>query len=182
VYSCSTALAAAHAGPTARALQIAEVNTKRRLAHWLAQIGHETGRLRWMREIWGPTKQQLRYGPTTTLSVRLGNTQAGDGRLYAGRGQIHTTGRSNYGTLTQRTRQRLGPSAPDFVANPALLETLEWAAYSAADYWITRGLNRFADANDLAGLTRKVNGGLNGLGDRQALLTRANMVLRVWNG
>jgi putative chitinase len=178
VYSCSAELAAAHAAPMSLALKIADVNTALRLAHWLAQIGHESGRLRWMREIWGPTPQQLRYEPTTTLSARLGNTRAGDGRRYMGRGLIQTTGRGNYRTLTARTRQRLGNEAPDFGAQPALLESLEWAAYSAADYWATRGLNAFADANDLAGLTRKVNGGTNGLADRQALLARANMVLR----
>lgn len=181
-----------HAGPMLTALEVAEINTELRLAHWLGQIGHETGRLRYLREIWGPTSAQLRYeralaapwpaGPQDArrpafarnrLAYALGNTQAGDGARFKGRGGIQTTGRGNYRRLTQRLRERLGASVPNFEGAPGLLETPEWGWMAAADYWQMRGLNTYADADDLTTLTRKVNGGTNGLADRQAIKSQA---------
>lgn len=155
------------------ALQLADISTPQRLACWLAQVGHETGRLRYVREIWGPTAAQQRYEPVTTLSRRLGNTQPGDGRRYLGRGLIQTTGRANYARLTDRVRQLMGDSAPDFVATPALVEVPQWAAIAAAVYWRDRDLNRWADAFDFVTLTKRINGGTNGLADRQHLYTQA---------
>jgi putative chitinase len=70
--------------PLVRAMQLAELVTHFRGAAFLAQIGHESGRLRYVREIWGPTPQQLRYEPGTTLARRLGNVYAGDGRPLHG--------------------------------------------------------------------------------------------------
>jgi putative chitinase len=160
------------------ALQAADINTSRRLAHWLAQVGHESGRLRWMRELWGPTPAQRRYEPVTTLSARLGNTRAGDGKRFMGRGLIQVTGRYNYRAATQRLKRLIGANVPDFEAAPILLESLDWAAMSAADYWVHRKLNAFADADDTYTLTRRINGGTNGLADRQALLASAMAALR----
>lgn len=158
-------------------LQVAGCSTVQRAAHLLGQIGHESGRLRYSRELWGPTRQQLRYEPGTTLARRLGNTLAGDGARYMGRGWIQVTGRENYRTLTQRLRERLGNAAPDFEAEPEVLEQPRWAALSAADFWVSRGLNSYADADDIVGLTRRVNGGTNGLHERQALRAQAQAVL-----
>lgn len=155
------------------ALQLADITTPRRLAHWLGQIGHESGRLRYVREIWGPTPQQARYEPATRLSRVLGNVRTGDGKRYMGRGLIQVTGRANHGHTTARARELVGEAAPDFVEAPALLETPEWAALSAAIYWRDRGLNRWADADDLLTLTRRINGGTNGLADRQAIYTQS---------
>lgn len=160
-------------GPMGAALQLAQVTTPERLASWLAQIGHETGRLRYVREIWGPTAQQLRYEPETTLSRRLGNTRPGDGRRYAGHGLIQVTGRANHRAATQRLRRLVGDAVPDFEAAPLLLCAPEWAALSAADYWLARRLNAYADAGDIVGQTRAVNGGTNGLADRQTIYTAA---------
>jgi predicted chitinase len=73
-----------------------------RAAAFLAQLAHESGQLRFMEEIWGPTGQQLRYEPASSLATSLGNTQAGDGKRFKGRGPIQITGRANYqrfGTL-----------------------------------------------------------------------------------
>jgi len=148
------------------------IDTTQRMACFIAQIGHESGRLRYVREIWGPTKQQLRYEPGTTLARTLGNTSAGDGKRYMGRGLIQTTGKANYRRLTARLRKRF-PNCPDFVLNPQALQLPFWAAMSAGDYWDMRKLNRFADAYDFAEVTRRINGGYHGLADRQAIYARA---------
>lgn len=186
------ARAALHALAMQPALELAEINTPLRLAHWLGQVGHETGRLRYLREIWGPTSAQLRYErilaapwpadaqqarrpayARNRLAYSLGNTQPGDGARYKGRGGIQTTGRGNYRRLTQRLRDRLGSDVPNFEGAPGLVETPQWAHLAAADYWLMRGLNTYADTDDLATLTRRVNGGTNGLADRQAIKSLA---------
>jgi putative chitinase len=179
VWLCPPGRAALHAPFLREAMLYADITTPLRLAHFLAQSGHETGRGRWLREIWGPTAQQLRYEPGTTLAATLGNVRPGDGLRYLGRGGIHTTGRANYRALTNRLRKRLGETVPDFEAAPALLEGAEWAWLGLADYWQMRKLNETADANNVLMSTRRVNGGQNGLADRQALTTRALQVFGV---
>lgn len=159
--------------PMAAACDMAEIHTVARWAAWVGQIGHETGRLRYTAEIWGPTAAQQRYEPVTSLSRRLGNTQPGDGRRYAGHGLIQTTGRYNHARVRDRLRRRLGPHVPDFEALPSQLTRPLWAALSAADYWIDRRCNEPADAGDLHTLTRRINGGTNGLADRLALTAQA---------
>lgn len=171
------ALAAATGATPARALHwlahiqhachIFGINTPARLAAFLAQIGHESGRLVHVREIWGPTAAQQRYEGRRDL----GNVRAGDGRRYAGRGLIQTTGRTNYRATTAGLRA-YAPNVPDFEAQPALLEQPAWAALSAAWYWHSRSLNALADQGSDAAfvaITKKINGGTNGLADRRAL-------------
>ncbi|MBP6676780.1 MAG: hypothetical protein KAY54_03690 [Burkholderiaceae bacterium] len=149
-----------------------EINTPLRLAHFLAQVGHESGTLVHSREVWGPTPAQERYEGR----IDLGNTQAGDGRRYMGRGVLQTTGRANYRALRDRLRSH-GIDAADFEAAPELLEQPRWAALSACDYWDMRGINRMADRDDHEAVTRAVNGGVNGLEDRRRRLERAKAVL-----
>lgn len=157
-----------------KAMELSECTTAKRKAAWLAQIGHESGCLRFTREIWGPTKQQLRYEPSSSLSVRLGNTQPGDGKRYMGRGLIQITGRVNYRMCSERMGLLLqNAKVPDFEERPELLESPDWAALTAALYWKQKNLNRFADSGDFAELTRRVNGGFTGLAHRQALYTAA---------
>lgn len=141
------------------------IDTPERQAAFLAQIGHESGGLRWTSEIWGPTAQQERYEPPSDLAERLGNTQAGDGSRYRGRGLIQTTGRANYRRVTQRLRERF-PGVPDFEADPLALMETQWAALSACDYWDWKCLNALADSGDFKTITRKINGGLTGYLDR----------------
>jgi putative chitinase len=157
------------------AMQLAELNTTKRLACFLAQIGHESGRLRYVKEIWGPTKQQLRY-EGTDLAKRLGNIKEGDGKRYLGRGLLQVTGRYNY-VLLYKDMKEYYPDCPDFEKYPELVETPEWAAKSAALYWKRHNLNKFADSGDFIGLTKAINGGLNGLDDRQELFIRCLAVL-----
>jgi putative chitinase len=172
------ALATRWAPLIARALVLSECHTPVRKAAWLAQVGHESGCLRYTREIWGPTQQQRRYEPITTLAGRLGNTQPGDGVRYMGRGLIQITGRANYRMCTERMAALLnGPGVPelvpDFEEQPHLLERPDWAALTAALYWRERRLNRFANRMDFAELTRRINGGYNGMAHRQALFVAA---------
>mgnify|MGYP003403044135 FL=1 len=150
------------------AYKLAEIDTPQREACFLAQIGHESGCFRFVREIWGPTKQQLRY-EGTSLAVKLGNTQEGDGKRYMGRGLIQITGRANYRMVTVKFKKIFGSDSPDFETDPVQLESKFWAMQSAALFWKEKKLNHFADKNDFAELTRRINGGYNGLAHRQAL-------------
>lgn len=136
-------------------------HTPARLSAFLAQVGHESGSLRYTSELWGPTPAQQRYEGRADL----GNTQPGDGERYRGHGLIQTTGRFNHRAVRDRLRAR-GHDAPDFEAAPHLLAEPKWAAWSAADYWDWRGLNALADAGSFEAITVKINGGLNGQADR----------------
>ena len=137
-----------------------------RAAAFIAQIGHESGQLHYVREVWGPTAQQAGYEGRADL----GNTVKGDGSKYRGRGLIQITGRANYAACGEA----LGL---DLISKPELLELPQHAAMSAAWFWSTRGLNTLADAGDFVKITRRINGGLTGLADRQALYDKALKVL-----
>ena len=167
--------AVAWAEPMRLAAEYANLSTVNRLAGWLGQVGHETMRLRYTSELWGPTAQQIRYEPVTELGKRLGNIKPGDGKRFAGHGLIQTTGRFNHARVRDRLRKSLGPSVPDFEEQPLLLCTPTWAALSAADYWVDRKLNPLADAGDIPLLTKRVNGGTNGLADRIAITVQARV-------
>lgn len=146
------------------------INTMRRAAAFVAQLAHESGEFRWMEEIWGPTAAQRRYEPETTLSKRLGNSAPGDGKRFKGRGPIQLTGRANY----QRFGRLLGV---DLVADPARAASPEVGFRTAALYWANRGLNELADAENFREITRRINGGFNGLADRQKYFERAKVAL-----
>lgn len=171
---CSAEAAERFAEPIAAACAFYGIDTPRRLAHFLAQIGHESGSLRYTAELWGPTPAQRRYEGRADL----GNTQPGDGSRFRGHGLIQTTGRHNHARVRDRLRARFQHlDVPDFEADPEALTEPQWAALSAADYWDDRGLNALADADDVVAVTRKVNGGTNGLADRRQRLARAERAL-----
>lgn len=154
--------------PLDAAFKHADISTRERMAAFLAQVGHESMGLFHCREIWGPTPAQRRYEGRADL----GNTEAGDGKRYMGRGLLQVTGRANYARVSKRL---MALCAPDFEARPELLESPRWAAISAADYWLDRKLNQFCNpgAVRFIALTKKINGGTNGLADRQARYARA---------
>ena len=170
---CTQALGERFAAPITDACRLYNISTSKRLAAFLAQIGHESGSFRYTAEVWGPTAAQSTYEGR----ANLGNTELGDGYRFRGRGLIQTTGRANHRTLTQRLRAR-GIDCPDFEQEPERLEEPWWAALSAADYWDMRGLNALADADDFIGITKKINGGTNGLADRQARWEKAKTALK----
>lgn len=148
------------------AMRAAGITTVNRAAMWCAQLGHESVGLRYMREIASGAEYEWR--------ADLGNTQAGDGVRYAGRGPIQLTGRNNYRAFTRWARAN-GHSGIDFEAHPEKLEEPHWGFLAATYYWVAARpqLNALADRRDLEGATRAINGGLNGLADRRARYQRA---------
>lgn len=142
-----------------------QINTKDRLSAFLAQVGHESGELRYVEEIASGKAYEGRKD--------LGNTEVGDGVRFKGRGLIQITGRSNYTAISKD----LGI---DFVSNPNLLQEPEYAVLCAFWYWNKRALNRFATDKevDFKELTRRINGGYNGYADRVRLWNNAKKVLQ----
>ena len=143
-----------------------------RMAQLLAQILHESAAFRHVREVWGPTTAQRRYEGRKDL----GNVKPGDGKRFMGRDLIQITGRANYRSLTKWAREHLDSTAPDFEANPELLEAHEWLGIGVLWYWTNRVPRRFVDAGNIEMVTRRVNGGLNGFADRLRWYDRAALV------
>ncbi len=139
-----------------------DINTPARQASFLSQIGHESGQLRYVRE--------LASGAAYEGRKDLGNTQPGDGQRFRGRGLVQITGRANYIACGAA----LGL---DLLAEPALLERPDLACRSAGWFWKSHGLNELADAGDQTRVTKRINGGTNGLADRLALFAVAKRVL-----
>jgi putative chitinase len=139
-----------------------QIDTRLRLAHFLAQLGHESGQLRYV--------QEIASGEDYEGRLDLGNTLPLDGVRYKGRGLIQITGRNNYALAS------LGLDLP-LLDKPELLEQPEHAARSAGWFWNNGMLNALADLDDLIKITKRVNGGLNGLANREMLLNRAKEVL-----
>ncbi len=142
------------------------LTTPLRIAHFLGQTCHESGGYRWLRELWGPTIAQINY----EKNLRLGNTLRGDGERYLGRGIIQITGKGNY----REASNRIGI---DLVANPELAERPDIAVLTACDFWAAHELNALADDDDVHAVTRKINGGLNGIAERLALTAKAKAIL-----
>lgn len=144
-----------------------------RAAAFLAQLAHESAQLRFMEEIWGPTAAQRRYEPPGRLAGDLGNIEAGDGRRFKGRGPIQITGRANY----RRFGDLLGL---DLVSAPEQAALPDVAFRIAGLYWSKKGLNELADrmtAEAFREITRRINGGFNGLAERERFYETAKAVL-----
>ena len=149
-----------------------KIDTPKRQAAFLAQIGHESGQLLYVREL--GSDQYLSKYDTGALAARLGNTPEadGDGQKYRGRGLIQITGRRNYLACSQ------GLFGDDrLLQQPQLLEQPQWACESAAWFWQSNGLNELADRGQFTAIIRRINGGLNGLDERLRLWARARAVL-----
>ncbi len=133
------------------------------LAQFMAQGMHESGGLRYVREIWGPTAAQKRYEGRKDL----GNTQPGDGKRFMGRDVLQITGRANYRALTAWVRKAFGAKV-DFEAKPELLESPEWLGIGAIWYFLVARpkLVQYCRDGNIEMVTRQVNGGLNGYADR----------------
>lgn len=145
------------------------IDTPRRMACFLAQIAHESGELRYVRELASGAAYD-----TGRLAARLGNTPEDDddGERYKGRGLIQITGTTNY----KQCGEALGLN---LLAQPELLEQPEYACRSAAWFWYSRGLSSLADVDDFRQITRKINGGYNGWDDRVKYYERAKAALEV---
>jgi putative chitinase len=154
--------AAAFLAPLNAAMLEFGITTSARQASFLSQVGHESGQLRYVRE--------LASGQAYEGRADLGNTQRGDGVRFRGRGLLQVTGRANYAACGKA----LGL---DLLAQPELLEQTVNACRSAGWFWQTRELNALADAGDQERVTRRINGGVNGLAERLALYREARKVL-----
>lgn len=148
--------------PLNEAMQEFEINTNVREAAFLAQIAHESGSLKYVKEIASGEAYEGRQD--------LGNTERGDGVRYKGRGLIQITGRNNY----KSCGDALGV---DLISSPEELETTILACRSAAWFWHSRNLNELADKGDFKLITKRINGGYNGYQDRLSYYERAQQVL-----
>ena len=160
--NCAAAKRSAYLPFIQQAMQEFQITSYLREAAFLAQLAHESGELRYMEEIASGSAYEGRRD--------LGNTQPGDGKRYKGRGPIQLTGRANY----QEYGRQLGL---DLINNPTIAATPEVGFRIAGQYWVNKGLNALADVQDFREITRRINGGYNGLQDRIKYYDRAKNVL-----
>lgn len=144
-----------------------EINTKLRIAHFMAQVTHECAGFR--------RTEEFASGVAYEGRADLGNVNPGDGRRYKGRGLIQLTGRINYRKIGASLGLPL-EHEPGLAAEPVT------SLQIACEYWKDRSINSAADNDDLIRATRLVNGGLNGLEDRREYLRRARQVLAAIEG
>ena len=137
------------------------INTPRRIAHYLAQVFHESGALRYVEEIASGEKYEGRKN--------LGNTQKGDGVRYKGRGYIQLTGRANYKAFGQCEL-----CTEDVVAHPEKVAEFPLNQVASMWFWQNHKLNELADKDDggkcgediVRQITKVINGGQNGIANR----------------
>ncbi|MCT7662243.1 peptidoglycan-binding protein [Shinella kummerowiae] len=144
------------------------VITPLRIQHFLAQTAHESDGF--------STSEEYASGAAYEGRKDLGNTEAGDGKRFKGRGPIQLTGRSNYRQFTAWMRS-MQPDCPDFERKPELVAQWPWAGWAAAFFWNTRNINKLADDDNLVAITKVINGGRNGLEDRARYLSKAKAVV-----
>lgn len=171
-----------------------EINTPLRVNHFLAQLLHESGNLQYLKENLNYSAQGLvttfkKYFINEAAALpysrnqekiankvyanRMGNGDelSGDGWRFKGRGYIQLTGRSNYTEISKET-------GVDFIKHPELLETVQYAALSAGWFWNKNNLNALADKDDVLTITKRINGGTNGLDDRKAKLAKLKTIIQ----
>lgn len=182
-----------HLKPLNDTLTKYSINTPLRICHFLAQVLHESGGLT-------TTKEGLNYDAKGLLRVfgkyfdsktaalyehkpdmiasrvyanrmKNGDEKSQDGYKYSGRGFIQITGRENYDSLSKEF-------GVDFLKSPALIASPEYSFLSAGWFWDKKGLNLFADRDDVLGITKKINGGFNGLDDRKDYLTKCKKYIK----
>ncbi|MCX7302172.1 MAG: peptidoglycan-binding protein [Rhodobacterales bacterium] len=144
-----------------------QINTRFRIAHFMGQVTHECAGFR--------TTEEFASGAAYEGRTDLGNTQPGDGKRYKGRGLLQLTGRANYRSIGAKLGLDL-EGHPEIAAEP--LTSLR----IACEYWTMRKINDPADQDDLIEVTKRVNGGLNGLEDRRTYLRKAKTALAAIDG
>lgn len=190
--TCTPALAEKWAIPLQFVCDKYEINTPERIAGFLAQVGHESGGLRFTIENLNYRADALtrvwpsRFPPGVAESYAMqperianrayadrmgnGNEASGDGWAYRGRGLIQLTGKDAYAAFSLAADNNA-------LLEPNLVAEVELAALSAGWFWSSNGLNALADNKDIVGMTVRVNGGTNGLDDRQMRYSRLISVL-----
>jgi predicted chitinase len=147
-------------------LRQAQCNTENRVAFLLAQVAHESCGMLYGEEI----ADGSAYNGREDLGNRPGTN---DGEVYKGRGWLQLTGRRNYEMFSQWAFEKgIVPSPTFFVDNPAAVANDKYVGLSTSWYWTVAapGINAMCDANDFVGVTRAINGGTNGLEDRERRL------------
>ena len=172
-----------------------QINTPLREAHFLAQVAHESGGFKFVVENLNYSAKALygvfrKYFPTLEAATayarqqekiankvyanRIGNGDqaSGDGWNYRGRGLIQLTGKANYKSFSNS-------AGVDAVTKPEIVATPEYALASACWFWQSRKINQYADDDDIHMVTKRVNGGYNGLENRQHYLDEFKKLLKV---
>lgn len=149
------------------------INNRLRVCHFLAQIAHESGELRYCEEIASGAAYD-----TGRLAAALGNTpeKDGDGQRYKGRGLIQLTGTANYRRFNDYLKRHFS-NPEDVIAHPEKVAEPRYAVLVSCWYFMQASCNSAADRDDIKAVTRKVNGGLNGLKQRTIYLDRAKKVI-----
>lgn len=143
-------------------LSIYGINTYLRICHFLAQAAHESAGFKVLEE----------YASGAAYEGRkdLGNVKPGDGKRYKGRGIFQLTGRANYRVMGQKLGVNLE-------GNPALASDPLISIKTACEYWNSRNLSAYADLDDVMTITKRINGGYNGLDDRKLYLQRVKTII-----
>jgi len=172
-----------------------DINTPLRKAYFLAQVAHESGGFKFVTENLNYSAKALygvfrKYFPSLEAAnsyarkpekiankvyanrMDNGSESSGDGWKYRGRGLIQLTGKSNYQALSDATGQ-------DFISKPDKVSNPEWALASACWYWQKRNINKYADADDIHMVTKLINGGYNGLQNRQHFLDEFKKLYKI---
>ena len=136
----------------------AEITSGNRLNMFLAQLAHESDGFK--------TTREYASGAAYEGREDLGNVHDGDGRRFRGRGLIQLTGRANYEKFNE-----VLPTDIDIIEYPELVEEFPLALTASIWFWQTRKLNEVADLGDFRRITKKINGGYNGLADREHYLS-----------
>ncbi len=160
-------IVSAISGSLARLLEEAAIDTPLRVAHFMAQATHESAGFR--------TTEEFADGSAYEGRKDLGNVLQGDGPRFKGRGLLQLTGRNNYRAVGRALGLPL-EDEPEIAADP--VTSLRIACY----FWRCHRINVPADKDDLAAVTRIVNGGLNGLAERRLYLERAKAALARLHG
>jgi putative chitinase len=172
--------------------------TPLRVAHFIGQVMHESGALTIQFENLNYSPERLpkvwpsRFQPKGPLNPvdyahnaeklanevyggRMGNTSAGDGFRYRGRGLLQLTGKDSYAEATSILRQS-DPAAPDFTLNPDAAIDAAWCLKVAASEWAAKGCNEAADQDLINTVTLRINGGLIGLAERIEWTKRSKFI------
>ena len=174
-------------------------STPLRVAHFMGQILHESGGLTiqfenlnysperlakvWPNRLFQPkgplSPAEYAHNPeklaNSVYGGRMGNTDPGDGFKYRGRGLLQLTGRDSYQEATKILRTS-NPKSPDFGLDPDQAISSEWCVEVAAAEWRSKGCNELADQDLIRSVTKKINGGLIGLAEREEWLKRTKNV------
>ncbi|HVK54084.1 MAG TPA: lytic enzyme [Burkholderiales bacterium] len=168
------------------------------LAHFMAQVLHESGGLTIQFENLNYSPERLpkvwpkRFLPLGQLDPvefahnpqklanevyggRMGNNGQDDGFTYRGRGLLQLTGKESYAEATNILRKDF-PSAPDFVENPDEVISSKWCLQVAVSEWVVKGCNALAEQDNVRAVTRAINGGLVGLAERTDWLRKTKAI------